>query len=152
MKKSVVLIITLFIGLNVFGQVGRNMNDRIPQTNRQLTEKDIEKRNRLMKERRDEFVSNFLSTLEADDFQKEIIRQNLDTYYDAKMAILKTNFEHHFDREQAIKKLDDTHFVELEELISEGDMTKIKEMIKGNFDESEVKKENKKKKRRKNKN
>ncbi|MFC0604365.1 hypothetical protein [Winogradskyella pulchriflava] len=151
MKKSALIIIALFIGFSAFGQIGRNMNDRIPQTNRQPTEKDIEKRNRLMKERRDEFVANFLSTLEADDFQKEIIRQNLDTYYDAKMAIFKTNFEHHFDREQAIKELDDTHFVELKELISEGDMTKIKEMIKGNFDESEVKKEKKKKKRRKNK-
>ena len=41
------------------------------------------------------------------------------------------------------------HFKDLEELISESDMAKIKEMIKGNFDEKEIVKEKRKKKKKK---
>ena len=151
MKKIVFIIFALFIGLNVFGQVGRNMNNRIPQTSREPSEKDIENRKRLMEERKDEFIANFLTTLEADDFQKEIIKQSLNSFYDAKVAIFKTPFERHFDREQAVKKLEDTHFVDLKDLISEGDMAKVKEMIKGDFNEKEVIKEKKKKKKKRKK-
>ncbi|WP_299126160.1 hypothetical protein [uncultured Winogradskyella sp.] len=151
MKKTVLIIFALLIGLNVFGQMRRNRNSGIPQTTREPSEKDIEKRKRLMEERKDEYIANFISTLEADDFQKEIIKQYLNSYYDAKVALLKIRFEHSLDREKAIKNLDDTHFVDLKELISEGDMEKIKGMIKGEFDENEVVKKKKKEKKRKKK-
>ncbi|MBC3846610.1 hypothetical protein H8K90_09485 [Winogradskyella echinorum] len=151
MKKSILIVFAILLGLNVYSQIGRNMNDRIPRTTREPTEKDIAKRDRMVKERKDKFIANFLTTLEADDFQKEIIKQYLNSFSDAKIAIFKTKFEHTLDREAAIKKLEETHFVELKELISEGDMDKIKVMITGGFDEKEVEKENKKKKKRKKK-
>ena len=105
----------------------------------------------MIEERKNEFIGNFLTTLEADEFQKEIIRQQLNTFYVEKIAILKTRFERSFDREQAINHLEETHFADLNELISVDDMAKIREMIKGNFDENEVKKEKKKKKKKRKK-
>lgn len=152
MKKSILIFFALVISLNVFSQMQRqgrrNMNN-IPQTNREPTEKDIAKHKQMVEERKQEYISNFLTTLEADDFQKEIIKQNINTFFDAKMAILKTNFNHSIDRRAAIKNLEDTHFVDLEELISENDMTKIKELLKGGFNEKEVVKDKKKKRKKK---
>ena len=66
MKKVVFVIILSLVGLNLFGQVGRNMNNRVPQASREPSEKDIEKRNRLIEERKNEYIDNFLSTLEGD--------------------------------------------------------------------------------------
>jgi hypothetical protein len=151
MKKIVFIAFVLFVGLNVYGQRRRGNMNGIPQTNREPTEKEIAKRQQMMEDRKNEYIANFLTTLDADDFQKEIVKQSLNSFYDAKMIILQTKFERTFDREQAIKQLEDTHFKELEELISEGDMIKIKEMIKGNFDEKEVEKKKKKSKRKKKK-
>lgn len=147
MKKSVLIIFALLIGLNVFGQRRGNMNGM--PTSREPTKEEIAKRKQMMEERKDEYIANFLTTLEADDFQKQIIKQSLNSFYDAKLAIINTEFERSFERDQAIKNLEDTHFVDLEELISENDMQKIKEMIKGNFDEKEVKKKKKKRKKKK---
>jgi hypothetical protein len=148
MKNRVLILIALVIGVNVYGQNPSNMN-RIPQTSSEPTEQEIAKRKRMMEERKDEFIANFLTTLEGDEFQKEIIKQSLNSFYVEKIAVLKTPFERYFDREQAIKKLEETHFLDLKDLISEGDMTKIQDLITGNFDEKEVKKEKKKRKKRK---
>ncbi|WP_179344812.1 hypothetical protein [Winogradskyella ursingii] len=148
MKKIFLLAFALFIGLNVFGQRRRDIGN-MPQANHEPTAKEIEKREREMEERKEEYIDNFLTTLDADDFQKVIIKQKLDSYFDAKMALLKTNFEHSFDKKQAIKQLDETHFLELKDLISEKDYAKVEELIKGEFDEKEVKKKKKKNRRKK---
>ncbi|MEP5256499.1 hypothetical protein [Winogradskyella rapida] len=151
MKTSLLVIFTLLLGLNVEAQRSRSRDmNNIPQSNREPTEQEIAKREREMEERKEEYIDNFLTTLEADDFQKHIIKQNILSFFDEKMAIFKTQYEHSLDRKEAIKNLEDTHFVELEELISEPDMAKIKEMIKGGFDEKDVKK--KKKRQRRNRN
>lgn len=154
MKKIILLVFVLLFGLNIQAQRQRgrgNMNG-IPQTQSEPSERDIAKRKLEMEERRNEYVDNFLSTLEADEFQKHIIKQNIFSFFEAKVALFKTKFEHELDRQKAIKHLTDTHFKDLEELISEGDMTKIKEMIKGEFKEKEVVKEKKRKKKRRKKN
>lgn len=148
MKQLVLLLFTIIISFNVDAQRRRDMN-RIPQTNSQPSDQEIEKRKRMIEDRKNEFIANFLITLEGDEFQKEIVKQHLNSFYDEKMAVLKTPFERSFEREQAIKKLENTHFADLKNLISEDDMLKIKEMITGKFDEKEVKKEKKKKKKRK---
>lgn len=150
MKQLVLILFTIIISFNVDAQRRRDMN-RIPQNNSEPTEQEIAKRKRMIEERKNEFIGNFLTTLEADEFQKEIIRQQLNTFYVEKIAILKTRFERSFDREQAINHLEETHFADLNELISVDDMAKIREMIKGNFDENEVKKEKKKKKKKRKK-
>ena len=158
MKKIVLIIFALFLASNVFGQnQNQNQNQRqrnrsnIPDANSPPTAQQIAKRQRDMEDRIDEYLTNFLSTLEADEFQKHIIKQNLNSFYDARIELSKTNFEHRLDRKAADKKLEEELFAELEELISESDMTKLKDMIKGVFDEKEVVKEKKKKKKKKRK-
>ncbi|WP_405572216.1 hypothetical protein [Winogradskyella sp. Asnod2-B02-A] len=149
MKKLVIIVFAILFGFNLHAQRQRGNMNGIPQTNREPTEQEIAKREREMEERKEEYIDNFLTTLEADEFQKHIIKQNINSFFEAKIAILNTKFEHYLDRVKAIEDLENTHFKDLEELISEADMTKIKEMIKGKFDEKEVAK--KKKKKRKNK-
>ncbi|MCA0133472.1 hypothetical protein [Winogradskyella alexanderae] len=150
MKKLLFIVLTLVLSTNVYSQVRRDRMGN-PQVRREPTEQEIEKRQRMIEERKQEYITNFLTTLEADEFQKEIIRQNLNSFYDAKVALLKTPFEHSFDRENAIKQLEKSHFKELKSLISESDMLKIEDMISGEFDEKAVVKEKKKKKKRKRK-
>ncbi len=158
MKKIVLIIFALFLTLNVFGQNQtqrqrqrqRNSNN-IPQTNTEPTEQQIAKQMREMEERKDEYIENFLTTLEGDEFQKHIIKQNLNSFYDARVALSKTDFEHRLDRNAAYKNLEEELFSELKELISESDMTKLKDMIKGVFDEKEVKNKNKEKEKEKKK-
>lgn len=152
MKQLVLILFTIILSFSVDAQMRRNMNNRIPQTNSEPTEQEIAKRNRMIEERKNEFIDNFLTTLEGDEFQKEIVKQHLNSFYDEKLVILKTQFERIFERDEAIKKLEETHFSDLKDLISEDDMSKIKEMIKGKFDEKEVKKEKKKKRKKRKKN
>lgn len=153
MKKLVFILFVLLLSIDVSAQIRRNRpGSQIPQTNREPTDAEIAKRERMIEERKEAFIANFLTTLEADDFQKEITKQYLNSYFDKKLILLKAQYERSFQREEAIKKLDDSHFKELEELISKNDMEKVKELIKGNFDEKEVKKKRKKKKRKKDKN
>lgn len=156
MKHIIILMLFVFSFNTIDAQIrrgGLGMNrNRMPQTNNQPTEKDIEKHKRMMEERKEEYIANFLTTLEADEFQKEIIKQTLNGFFDEKVALYKEQYDRIFDRNQAVKKLEETYFLELEELISENDMAKIREMIKGDFDENEVKKKERKKKKRKNKN
>lgn len=150
MKKITLLIFALLIGFSTYAQSRRDRMGN-PVINREPTEEEIAKYQQKLEERKDEYIANFLTTLEADNFQKEIIKQYLNSYFEAKKEVLKVKYERIFDREQAIKKLDESHFKDLEELISENDMTKIKDMIKGDFNENEVKKKKKKKKRKKKK-
>ena len=151
MKKIVIILFALFLGLNIHAQSRRGNMNGIPQTNREPTEQEIAKRQREIEERKDEYISNFLTTLEADEFQKHIIKQSINSFFDKKIALLKIRYDHYLERDTAIKNLEDTHFLDLKELISEEDMTKIKELIKGDFNEKEVVKK-KKKKRKRNKN
>ena len=148
MRTLVLTVLFAAFTITAFSQRQRRpLRNNIPQTNQQPTEEQIEERRRKLEERREEYLANFMTTLEADDFQKQIIKQTLDTYFEKKIAIYKLPFERSIEREDAVKELDETHFKELGELISESDMKKIREMIAGDFDEGEVKKKKKKKKK-----
>ena len=153
MKKTILFLFVLTLSLSGYSQYGQNQRQRpgqvAPQANREPSEREIAEGKRKAEERKQEYISNFLSTLEADEFQKEITRQYLDSYWNKKIELLKVKYDHSLDREAAIKQLDDTHFKELEGLISEADMTKIKGLISGDFDEKEVKKKKRKKKKKK---
>ena len=153
MKKLLLVTLLLLIGLQVFSQRRRrgNMN-RIPQTNTEPTEQAIEKQKRLIEERMEEYITNFLTTLEADDFLKEITRQTLKSYFEAKTEILETKYERSFQRKEAVDKLNKIHFQELKELMSESDIKKIEKLTKGEFDEKEVVKKRKEKRKNRIKN
>jgi hypothetical protein len=148
MREITLLTLALLLGFSIQAQTRRDRMGN-PIVNREPTEEEIAKYEQKLEERKDEYIANFITTLEADDFQKEIIKQYLNSYFEAKKEVLKVKYERIFDRDQAIKKLDESHFKDLEELISENDMTKIKNMIKGDFDEDEVKKKKKKRKKKK---
>tara|TARA_R110002049_G_scaffold212055_4_gene383049 strand:+ start:1797 stop:2249 length:453 start_codon:yes stop_codon:yes gene_type:complete len=149
MKKAVLFIFALILGLNIHAQSQRrntrNTNN-IPQTNREPSEQEIAKREREIEERKEEYIDNFISTLEADEFQKHIVKQTLTSFFEEKLAIFKIRFEHSIDREKVVENLENAHFKDLEELISEDDMSKVKKLIKGDFDEKEVVKKKKKEK------
>jgi hypothetical protein len=151
MKKIVVILLIMFLGLNTYGQMDRSISRTARRTG-QTPEQQMERRNEMIEERKNEYINTFMSTLEGDDFQKEIIKQKIHSFYDEKLVLLKAPFERSFDRQQAIKQLEESHFVELKDIISESDMLKIKEMIKGEFDDKEVKKKKKRKNRKKDKN
>lgn len=115
-------------------------------------ESQKERTERKMEERKQEYIDNFLSTLKADDFQKEIIKQKLISFFDEKIALSKQQYGRNFEYQEAVRKLEDSHFKDIEPMLTEENMAKIKEMIQGDFDEKEVIKEKKKKKDKKKKN
>lgn len=150
MKQLLIICALLFFG-SISGQGQRPLNSgRLATPPPEPTEEQLEERRRKIEERRVEYIDNFLTTLEADDFQKQIIRITLDSYFDEKLKVYTAPYSHPNERTDAFKALDETHFLELETLISENDMTKLKDFIGGNFDDKEIKKK-KKKKRKKNK-
>jgi len=112
------------------------------------TPQEIEKMKRLIAERREEYIATFLTTLEGDEFQKEIVQQYINSYLDERTAMLDKIYKTFEERERELKKLNATHFKDLEGLISENDMAKIKELTAGEFDEKKAKKKNKKKKKK----
>ena len=73
MRKTILLIFTILLGLNINAQRQGNNRSNIPQTNREPSEQEIAKYEREAEERKEEYIANFLTTLEADDFQKQII-------------------------------------------------------------------------------
>ena len=104
---------------NIFANMNRN---RIPQS--EPSQQQIDAQKREMEERKDEYIANFLTTLEGDDFQKEIVKQTLNSFFEKRVALYQINYERSIDRKDAAKKLEESHFKDLKELISEDDMTK----------------------------
>tara|TARA_R110002111_G_scaffold66446_5_gene108275 strand:- start:7686 stop:8186 length:501 start_codon:yes stop_codon:yes gene_type:complete len=154
MKKIILTVFVLLLGLNIYAQRrGKepNRNSRITQTQTEPTAKQIEKRARLAEKRKREYIDNFLTTLEADEPQKNIIKQKIMSFIDAKTTISNTKFENKLDQNKAIENLENIYFLEFIEIVSESDMAKIKEMTKGEFDDKSILKKNRevKKKRRK---
>jgi len=109
-------------------------------------ESQKERVDRKLEERKQEFINNFLTTLNADDFQKEIIKQKIMSFFDEKIALGKQQYSRSFEYQEAVRKLEENHFKDIEPMLTEENMSKIKEMIQGDFDEKEVIKEKKKKK------
>lgn len=103
-----------------------------------------------MEERKQDYINNFLSTLEADSFQKEIIKQKLSSFFDEKLNVLKRPYKRTVEFQEAVTNLENSHFKDIESMVTEDTMKKIKEMIQGDFNEKEVIKEKKRKKRKKN--
>ncbi|MDB9782353.1 hypothetical protein OAB88_04525 [Winogradskyella sp.] len=150
MKKIVFILFTLFVSINIYGQRRRNLNAP-PVTSRAPTENDIAKRQREIDERKDEYVANFLKTLEADDFQKEILKQYIDSFYQEKIVIFKGKYSHRDERKKALETLKGLHFVEVKALMSDADIVKLTDFIDGKFDDQVEPEDKKKKKKRRKK-
>ena len=152
-KKVLLFACFAMISITVFGQYNRRRgNDPLRSSQNQApTEKQKEQYKKKVKEREKEYIANFITTLEADDFQKQIIKQTVNDYFKKRVEIYKLSYQSITEREDAIKDFNITHFAELKEMISEADMDKINTLIKGQFNENEAKKKKKKKKRKKKK-
>ena len=103
---------------------------------------------REMKEKKAEYIQNLVDDLNVDDFQKEIITQKLDSYYDEVAKIYKLNVPT-FQKKQLVLDLGPKHFEDIKAMVSEEVMVKILEGARG---ENQDKDKKKRKNKRKNKN
>ena len=118
-----------------------NFNNAIAQSDD--AKKQMEKIEKEMDKRQAEYINDFLSTIEVDDFQKEIIKQRMHSYFEAKKAIYISEPKQ-FKRNQLVEQLDATHFLDIKEMITEDTMTKIMESVKGTASKKDKKKKKKK--------
>lgn len=118
--------------------------------NNALNEGQKQRIEQKMEDRKQEYIANFLFTLDVDEFQKEIIKQKLETFFDEKMLIYKKPFKRTVEFEEAVRNLEQTHFKDIKEMVTEDTMSKIIEMAQGDFNEKEVIKDKKRKRKKKN--
>lgn len=114
-------------------------------------EKDRLKYEAEMEQKKREYINDFVGTLKVDDFQKEIIKQQMESYFEEFQKINMLGLRE-FERKTYVQNLDDSHFRDLKAMITEEQMSKIMDALKGKWNHSEEKKKKKKDKKRKNKN
>ena len=114
-------------------------------------EKDRLKYEAQMEQKKREYINDFVGTLKVDDFQKEIIKQQMESYFVEYQKINMLGLRE-FERKTYVQNLDDKHFRDLKAMITEEQMSKIMDALKGKWNHSEEKKKKKKDKKRKNKN
>lgn len=128
MKRLLILVFFMsFITLNTYGQ----------RDDRELKKREAYEKE--MQEKQDEYISDFISSLSIDDFQKEILSQKLQSYFNTKKAIIVADIES-YKRKEYLDELDRTHFLDIKSIFNEDIMNSIDDFIKG-----EYKKKNKKK-------
>ena len=114
-------------------------------------EKAMEKYEAEMGRKQEQYISDFLATIEVDDFQKEIITQTMKSYFEEfkKINMLQVR---DVQRQELVENLDNTHFKDLKAMVSEDTMSKIMDAVKGKW-KQETSREKKKrlKKEKKNK-
>ncbi|MEZ4856048.1 MAG: hypothetical protein R2812_06185 [Gelidibacter sp.] len=136
--------ITVFISLFL---LGTSIN--YAQQDEAEMKKQIETFQKKLKEDQEERIQTFVSELNTDDFQKEIIKQKLNTYYDEKKLILQDETLKYFEKDEKLSILDASYFSDIKDIISENTMAAIKNFIKDNSSELKKQKKKKKKKNRK---
>ena len=153
MRKHVMLICLLFISASAIAQFGRQRGldprNRIPNQPPNDAQKEAMKKK--AENRKEEFIAKFLTTLEADEFQLEIIKQSLEEYFDKQPELYKKKYRTKTEFQDTIDSFNEAHFSELRTLISESDMEKINLMIEGKYEEDDKKKKKKRKNRKKDK-
>ncbi|MCK8480721.1 hypothetical protein [Psychroserpens algicola] len=107
-------------------------------------QKQIERYKEESDRRKEEYITNFMSTLDVDDFQKEIITQSLYDYFDELVKINKLGLKS-YERETHIERLDKSHFKDVQAIVSEDVMSQIMDAVKGKLDKKSGKKKRKKK-------
>ena len=93
------------------------------------------------------YITGFVTSLEVDAFQEEIITQTLNSYFDELVKINKLRLKH-YERETLIDQLDKRHFKDVKAMVTEEVMVKIIDAARGEWDTKEDKKKKRKKKKR----
>jgi hypothetical protein len=124
----------VFTSNNVFSQ------------NDEAAKKQMEKMEKEIKIKQEEYVNDFIASLEVDEFQKEIIKQKIHSYFEIRKTIF-TTYTQEFKRNELVEQLDATHFLDIKEMVTEDTMTKIMESVKGTGAAKDKKKKKKKNKK-----
>lgn len=103
------------------------------------------------KEELDSRIQIFTADLKVDDFQKEIIKQKLESYYEAQKKILMDVSLKYYERDEQLSALKNSHFSDIGEMISDETMAQIQSFIvdAGTSLKAKKKKEKKKNKKKK---
>lgn len=106
-----------------------------------------------MERKQEEYIGDFLETIQVDDFQKEIISQTMKSYFEEfkKINMLQVR---DVQRQELIENLDNAHFKDLRAMVSEETMSKVMDALKGKWKQetNREKKKRLKKEKKKNKN
>ena len=151
MKQLLILICLLLTTATVTAQFGGQRQNRFgrQQPNTPPNENQIAAMEKKAAERQAEYIANFISTLEADEFQKEIAKQTITDYFIKAKELTKFPFENSAQRKDGFEALKKEHFAELRSLFSEKDNEQLDKFLKGKFEEKDVKKKKKKRKKKK---
>ncbi len=142
MIKNIIRFILLLFLFGSMSTIAQNSDDAQKQRE-EFEQQALEKLN--------ERIQMFLATLEIDDFQKEIIKQKLDSYYNKKKVIFMDRSLKYYERDERLMALDNNHFLDIKNMISEDTMNQIQLFIKdaGTTLEKEKKKNEKRKRKTK---
>ncbi len=134
-----IIKITLFLAI-VFSAPAISQTKDENQKQQEEFEKKI-------KEKLEERIQSFVNQLQVDDFQKEIIKQKLHTYYvEQKIIYMNTSLKY-FERDEQFSALNNSHFADIKDMISDDTMNQIEVFVKDVG--TTLDKQNKKKKKNK---
>ena len=111
-------------------------------------EKQQERYQEQVEENKQKYITGFLKTLDVDDFQKEIIKQTMFTYFDEVVEIQKLGLKN-YEAKDAVLKMRTQHFADVRAIVSEDTMVKIEDALTGEWNPKDDKKKKKKKKKSK---
>lgn len=77
----------------------------------------------------DDRIQLFISDLNADDFQKEIIKQKLQSYYEKQKVLFMDATLKSYQRDESLNSLNATYFSDIKKMVSEDTMDKIQIFI-----------------------
>jgi len=150
MKRVFILACILLTTATATAQFRNQRQNRFNQPSQSApTENEKANMKKKQAERQKEFIENFISTLEADDFQREIAKQTLNDYFKKSKEFMKISFDNSTKRKEAFLEFRMQHFAELKALLTANDNKKLDDFFEGKFEESEVKKKRRKNRKRK---
>jgi len=94
----------------------------------------------------DSRIQEFLSDLQVDDFQKEIVKQKIQSFFQERKKIYLNSYLKYFERDEQLSMLTSTHFLDIKDMITDDIMEQIQTFVKdGGAEMKKNKKKNKKK-------
>jgi len=100
-----------------------------------------------VEENKQKFIRQFLKTLEVNEFQKEIIKQTIDSYFYELVKLQKAGLRH-YEAKDAVRKMREEHFTDVKAIVTEETMNKIEDALTGKWDPKEEKRKKRKRKKK----
>ena len=136
------LKITLFLTIVCSASAFSQNKDEIQKQREELESK--------VQENLENRIQSFVTQLKVDDFQKEIIKQKLHSYYREQKDIYLNTSLKYFERDEQISILTNSHFDDIKNLITEDTMDQIQMFVKDVGTTLDKQKKKKKKNKKKN--